>query len=144
MLAVGQGPRSSEIADLHRALGLGSRFRLLGFRTDVPDLLAASDLMVMSSLTEGLPVSIMEAMSQGLPIVATAVGGVPEAVTDGRNGLLVPSGSPEALAEAIGRVAGDDALRERLGRAALEAGKAFDIRDAVAVQQEAYERLVNA
>lgn len=144
MLAVGQGPLSSEIADLHRTLGLGDRFRLLGFRTDVPDLLAASDLMVMSSLTEGLPVSIMEAMSQGLPIVATAVGGVPEAVTDGRNGLLVPSGSPEALADAIGRVAGDDVLRARLGRAALEAGKAFDIRDAVAVQQAAYERLVNA
>lgn len=142
MLAVGQGPLADEINDLHRQLALGDRFQLLGYRTDVRELLATADIFVLSSAHEGLPVSIMEAMSAGLPIVATMVGGVPEAVTDGTTGLLVPAGSPERLADAILRLAADADGRARMGAAGAARSRDFDIRTAVRTQQEAYAELV--
>ena len=84
--AVGQGPLADEVAALHASLGLGDRFLLLGFRRDVHDLMAAADVFTLASAHEGLPVAVMEAFAAGLPVVATAVGGVPQQVTDGRRG----------------------------------------------------------
>lgn len=144
VLAVGQGPLEGEVHELHESLGLGGGVRLLGYRTDVPDLLAASDLFVLASAHEGLPVSIMEAMVAGLPVVATAVGGVPEAVTDGETGVLTPPHDPDALARALVAIARDELLRSRMAEAARERGSAFDIRSAVEVQQRAYAELVRA
>jgi len=141
ILAVGQGPLAEETKALHAELGLGERFKLLGYRTDVGDLLAASDIFVLGSAFEGLPVSIMEAMAAGLPVVATAVGGVPEAVEDGRNGLLVPPRDPIALSEALLTLAHDTALRSTLGASAQQRSHAFDIRTAVRVQESAYDAL---
>jgi glycosyltransferase involved in cell wall biosynthesis len=126
-VAVGQGPLHDEIHARHDALGLGDRFLLLGQRPDAIRVLAACDVFCLASRWEGLPVALMEALVLGLPVVATAVGGVAEAVADGREALLVPPGRPRELADALARVATDESLRAALARAALERGASFDI-----------------
>jgi glycosyltransferase involved in cell wall biosynthesis len=112
--------------------------RILGHRDDVSDLVAAADLFVMPSLSEGMPLALLEAMHAGRAIVASAVGGVPEAARNGSEALLVPPADPEALAQALGRVVTDPALRSRLGAAAL--ARARD-HYAAAAMAAAYERL---
>jgi len=126
-VAVGQGPLHDEIHARHDALGLGDRFLLLGHRPDAVRVLAACDGFCLASRWEGLPVALMEALVLGLPVVATAVGGVAEAVADGREALLVPPGRPRELADALARFATDASLRAALARAAAERGAAFDI-----------------
>ena len=113
----GDGPdRPALEAEIDR-LGLSDHVELLGTRDDVPELLASSDVFVLSSDSEGLPMSVLEAMAAGLPVIASAVGGVPEAVRDGETGALVPPGDSAALARALRRLVADPALRERLGDA---------------------------
>jgi glycosyltransferase involved in cell wall biosynthesis len=90
--------------------------RFLGYRADVADLLVASDVFVLASDWEGLPVSILEAMLCGLPVVATRVSGIPEAVTDGEEGWLVPPRDPARLAAAIGCLLDDPAAAIAMGR----------------------------
>ncbi len=141
LLAVGQGPLEDEVRALHRNSGLGERVRLLGYRTDVPDLLAASDVFVLASAYEGLPVSIMEAMAAGLPVVATAVGGVPEAVVDGETGVLVPPRDADRLSHALVSLARDEPTRHRMAEEARERSRAFDIRTAVREQERVYREL---
>jgi glycosyltransferase involved in cell wall biosynthesis len=119
-LIVGEGDRRGEIAGAIERHDVGDRLVLAGTRRDVADLLAAADVFVLSSIREGLPVSLLEAMAAGAAIVATAVGGIPDAITDGENGLLVPSGSGRLLSEALARCLEDADLRKRLGRAASE------------------------
>jgi glycosyltransferase involved in cell wall biosynthesis len=101
-------------------LGLSGRVLFLGQRLDVPDLLAASDIFVLSSDWEGLPITILEAMASGLPCVATAVGGVPEALTDGVSGVTVEPGNPGALADGIRTLARDSELRAQMAAAARD------------------------
>src|SRR5450759_2215815 len=84
-----------------RALGISAQMHFLGFRLDAPSLIGALDLLVVPSLSEGTPLVILEAMTAGVPVVATAVGGIPAQIRHEREGLLVPSGDPEALAQAI-------------------------------------------
>lgn len=141
IVAVGQGPLEAEVRALHAELSLGDRFVLTGYRADVSDILAASDLFTLGSAFEGLPVSIMEAMAAGLPVVATAVGGVPEAVTEGVTGLLVPPHEDEALARALLELSRDPERRAHMGEQARDRSTGFDIRTAVAVQQDAYVRI---
>ena len=117
VMVVGEGPERPALETEIARLGLGDRVHLLGFRSDVPDLLAASDLFVLPSLFEGLPLSILEAMAAGKPVVATAIGGNDEAVVDGATGLLVPPGDPQALADAIRALLRDPERRRRLGEA---------------------------
>jgi glycosyltransferase involved in cell wall biosynthesis len=100
--------------------GLGPRLRMLGYRDDIPAILAASDIFTLPSHFEGLPMSIIEAMLTGLPIVTTNIRGPREQVVDGVTGLLVPPATVAPLAEALGRLAGNSILRARLG----EAGRA--------------------
>lgn len=140
-IAVGQGPLEGEIAALHEQLGLGDGFQLLGFRRDVTQLMAASDLFTLGSTHEGLPVAIMEAFMAGLPVVSTAVGGVPQQVRHEHEGLLVPPGDPDALADALAKIAADDALRQRLATAAADRATIYDIRTAVAEQERIYGEL---
>ena len=116
-LIAGEGPERPALeAELDR-LGLRGRVELLGHRSDVAALLARADLFVLPSLHEGLPVSVLEAMAAGKPVVATAIGGTDEAVSDGETGLLVRPGDPGRLAAAIRVVLSDPALADRLGRA---------------------------
>jgi glycosyltransferase involved in cell wall biosynthesis len=114
---VGDGALRGDLEVAIHQHGLAGRVELLGARDDVPDILNESDIFVMTSRWEGLPLAIMEAMMTGLPVVATAVGGVPEEVVDGETGLLVPPGEPEALARAVQRFLDDPQLRERAGAA---------------------------
>jgi glycosyltransferase involved in cell wall biosynthesis len=117
---VGEGPdRPALEAEIER-LGIGDRVRLLGERRDVPELLGAADVFVLSSKSEGLPVSLLEAMVAGLPVVASRVGGVAELVEEGETGLLVAPGNPDELSAALERVLGDRELRRRLGAAGRE------------------------
>jgi len=125
---VGEGPLLPEIAGAIRQRGLTERIDLLGNGGDVPGVLASADVFVLSSRSEGFPVSILEAMAAGLPVVATDVGGVAESVIDGETGLLVPPGDPGALASALDRLLADSALRLRLGAAGRErARRHFDL-----------------
>jgi glycosyltransferase involved in cell wall biosynthesis len=119
-LFVGEGPLEDALKVRAERLGVGKNIRFLGFRRDVPELLAASDAFVLPSLSEGLPVSVIEASAAGLPVVATDVGGTGEVVADGETGLLVPPRQPERLAAALGRLAADRAEARRLGEAGRE------------------------
>jgi glycosyltransferase involved in cell wall biosynthesis len=113
----GEGQERAALEAQVRDLGLVDRFRFLGHRADVPDLLAACDLLVLPSLFEGLPLVVLEAMAAGKPVVATAVGGTDEAVVHGESGLLVPAADPAALAAGIRAILGDRAMAHRLGLA---------------------------
>jgi glycosyltransferase involved in cell wall biosynthesis len=112
---VGEGPDRQRLETEIRRLGLERAVLLAGDRSDVADLLAGADVFVLSSTSEGLPLSILEAMAAALPVVASSVGGVPEAVKDGDTGLLVPPRDPVRLAAALERLLADPALRRRLG-----------------------------
>jgi glycosyltransferase involved in cell wall biosynthesis len=102
------------------AAGVASRVRFLGRRDDVPAVIAAADVVALPSLDEGLPLVLLEAMAQGKPVVASAVGGTPELVVDGETGVLVPPGDVDALVDALASVLGDPERARRLG----EAGRA--------------------
>jgi glycosyltransferase involved in cell wall biosynthesis len=119
----GDGPDRAGIEAAIRHDG-GAPVELLGERDDVPELLAAADVFVLPSRSEGMPLSVLEAMAAGVPVVASAVGGVPELVVDGVTGVLVPPGDAAALAAALARLAGDAAERERMGAAARRRAEA--------------------
>jgi glycosyltransferase involved in cell wall biosynthesis len=141
-VAVGQGPLDAEVRERHRQLGLGRRFRLLGQRHDVLRLLTGSDIFVLASRQEGLPVVLMEATSVGLPIVATDVGGVTQVVTDGADGIIVPPGRSDDLADALERLVTDPDLRHRLGDAALVKNSMFDVTNATRKIEDIYVSIV--
>jgi glycosyltransferase involved in cell wall biosynthesis len=109
--------RGEDMAPYFAASGLGARLRRLGYREDVPDILAAADIFVLPSHFEGLPMSVIEAMLCGLPVVATAIRGPREQVVDGETGLLVPPMQVPPLAAALSRLATDAALRAKMGAA---------------------------
>lgn len=115
---VGDGAARPELEALAQSLGLASRVHFLGSRADVARIVAGWDIFVLPSLVEGLPISILEAMAVGVPVVATDVGGVAEVVRDGVTGLLVPAGDSRALAGAIGRLIDEEGLARRLTLAA--------------------------
>jgi glycosyltransferase involved in cell wall biosynthesis len=142
IVAVGQGPQEEETRALHAALGLGDRVILTGRRDDAVAVMAACDAFVMASNNEGLPVAIMEALALGLPVVSTAVGGIPEAITDGTDGILVPARDPEALATALTRIVEDPALRARLAAGAAAAGDRYDIRTTTARLEAIYREVL--
>ncbi|MFO0968199.1 MAG: glycosyltransferase [Gemmataceae bacterium] len=111
----GDGPLRGEMAQAIFVAGLEDRFILAGFHTDVGRYLPHLDLCVLPSYTEGLPVILLEAFAAGVPAVATAVGGTPEVIDDGADGILVPSGAVDALGAGIERLLGDEALRRGMG-----------------------------
>jgi glycosyltransferase involved in cell wall biosynthesis len=118
LLLIGEGPTRARCEKLANELGIRDRVEFLGDRDDVPSLLASSHVFVLASTFEMSPISILEAMRAGLPVIASNSGGACEAVVDGESGLLVPSGSVEALEQALTRVLDDGELRIRLGRQA--------------------------
>ena len=116
-LLIGDGPERPELEARVRDAGLANNVRFLGRRSDIPELLACCDLSVLPSEAEGFPNALLESMSAGLPVVATAVGGSKEIIENGRNGMLVPPGSSEKLAEAVLLLLEDSRLAKRLARA---------------------------
>lgn len=120
VLVVGDGPQRDRLSKLAEKLGVADRLHLAGFRTDIPQCLAAMDVFVLPSLFEGLPISILEAMASGLPVVATSVDGVPEAVVDGVTGLLIRPGHPRRLAESVLELLEDPARASAMGAAGRE------------------------
>jgi L-malate glycosyltransferase len=117
LVIVGEGPLRSRLEARARTLGLGGRCVFAGFRTDVDRLVATFSLMCLTSAVEGLGTSLLDAMCFARPIVATATGGIPEVVRDGKTGLLVPVGHPSALAVALVDLLLDPDRREAMGRA---------------------------
>jgi sugar transferase (PEP-CTERM/EpsH1 system associated) len=117
LVIVGDGPLRQRLELVVRDEGLNDLVWLAGDRDDVPELLRTMDLFVLPSLGEGISNTILEAMSSGLPIIATRVGGNPELVDEDVNGMLVPAADPQALAQAIGLYTGDEALMRRHGEA---------------------------
>lgn len=110
----GGGPLLNDLKAEADAYGLGERFRLLGFRTDIENLLLAADIFVLPSLKEGTSIAILEAMSAGVPVIATATGGNPELVIDGETGLLVQPCDANHLAEAILKIISTPQLKDLL------------------------------
>ena len=142
LLLVGEGPRHRQLRKLAGELGLGDWVHFLGQRNDVPAILADSDVKVLSSRWEGLPGAIMEAMASKLPVVATKVGGVPELIVHGHNGLLVESEDPGAFAQALRVILADGALRKQMGQAGYERIIAdFQLDDKVAELENVYDQL---
>jgi glycosyltransferase involved in cell wall biosynthesis len=135
----GDGPCKSELQQLVADAGLHANVTFLGAINDVPSLLATARMSVLSSVSEGVPLTLLEAMARGLPVVATRVGGIPEVVTDGDNGFLVPPRDPAALAHAILRVQTDDELARKFGRAGRRCvEERFDVRRMVARYEALY------
>lgn len=116
LVIAGEGQERAALEALSGELGLGDSVQWLGYRDDLDPMYGEMDVLLLPSRSEGLPNVILEGMAHGIPVVATAVGGVPEVVTDGGNGFLVPSGDVDGLARSVTRLLDDEALRLHLGR----------------------------
>jgi glycosyltransferase involved in cell wall biosynthesis len=142
LIVVGEGPEREPLEMLVRDLGLNDAVRFLGARNDARAWLAGCDVYVNSSISEGVSLTILEAMAAALPVVATRVGGTPEVVPEGCGRLIAPR-SPEALAGALLELSNDAALRDRLGRDARRRVEAtFSLDRMVTEYREVYSALV--
>lgn len=117
LVVVGDGPLRGEIEEQIARAGAGEFIRMLGLRRDVGRILAVADAFLLTSISEGIPLTVIEAMAAGLPVVSTAVGGVPEVIVEGETGLLSPAGDDQALAQALLALSADGELRARMGEA---------------------------
>jgi glycosyltransferase involved in cell wall biosynthesis len=145
-VVVGDGREAHEevLRALIPELGIEREMSLAGRRSDIPDVIRAFDVAVLPSKREGSPLAMLEYMAAGAPIVATSVGGVPELITDGESGLLVPPDDPAALADAIDRLLGDRELAQRLGRAAKARQRAqYDLDVVVHRLEQMYVELLS-
>jgi len=140
MVVAGEGEQREFLTSLALKLGVAEQVKFLGVRNDVPDLLAAADSVLMPSLTEGFPRTAIEAMAAAKPVIATNVGGTPEAVIDGETGILVAPQDVEALAKAIVTLASDSDLQVRLGKAGRDrAVKNYSVEKYVSRLDEMYK-----
>lgn len=141
LLLAGDGTMRPAAEQRVRELGIADRVAFLGVRNDVPDLLAACDVFVLASDWEGSPVAVIEAMASGLPVVATAVGGVPELVENGVTGFLAPAGDTASLAAALARLANDAPSRRQMAECARRRAARFSIRGMIDAYSELFERV---
>jgi glycosyltransferase involved in cell wall biosynthesis len=116
----GDGPLRQQLSDEIGASGLDDHVKLLGERDDIAQLMAAADIFILPSRSEGLPIAILEAMGAGRAVIATRTGGIDDVLEDGSNGLLVPADDPVELARAISRFIDDPAARSKMGEAARQ------------------------
>lgn len=137
IVLVGDGHERTALEEQARRIGVADRVHFLGVRMDIPDLLGAFDLYALPSRWEGLPMAVLEAMAAGLPVVASAVGGLPTAIRHGREGVLVPPEDATALAGALEQVLADPELRSRMGRAARDRYRANFTLEVMARRYEA-------
>lgn len=141
-LITGDGPGESALRDQARALGIADRVVFAGFRRDIPLILAGLDVFVISSLSEGLPLVLLEAMAAGRPAVCTAVGGIPEVVAAGENGMLVPVHDTAGLAAKVLAILQDQELARSLGaRAKATVEERFSAAAQAAAMDELYREV---
>ena len=142
-MVVGQGPELDNLRRLASELGLARVVRFAGLRPQVPSFHFLFDVSVLSSVSEGFPNTLVEAMAAGRPIVATDVGGVRDAVRDRENGLLVPPRAPDAFADALRTLLRDAGLRQRMGAAGAARARAeFHAEHVVGSLEHLYDRLL--
>jgi glycosyltransferase involved in cell wall biosynthesis len=142
VLVAGDGDLMGELRAQAATLGIAERVVFAGHRTDVPDILGALDVFCISSLYEGTPLALFEAMASGKAIVSTSVDGCREVLEDGVTGVLVTPADAAALADGLDRVVADASLRAALGRQALAASRRYDVRTCVDEMQAFYEDLL--
>jgi glycosyltransferase involved in cell wall biosynthesis len=143
LMFVGAGKTMEAARQLAEREGVADRVLFVGRRHDVADLLRASDVFVLNSFSEGMSNALLEALAAGLACVATDVGGNPELVHPGDNGLLVPPGRPEPLAHALRRLLADGALRGRMGRRSRERAESeYGLDAMVRKTEEVYEAVL--
>ena len=120
LVLAGDGQLRATLERQAQELGMANRVQFLGVRGDVPNLLRAADMFALTSVSEGASITVLEAMASGVPSVVTNVGGNPELVRDGQDGLLVPRGDQRAAAAALQQLLRDPALTARLGASARQ------------------------
>jgi len=141
-ILVGDGKLRKDVENKAEALGLGDRFKLLGWRRDIPEILAATDVFVLTSLWEGLPRVLAEAMVVGVPIVATRVDGTPEAVVDGVNGFLAEPRDTRDIKEKVLYLMDNPEKAKELGEQGRTMVEEFDIWKMVEKQEDLYQELL--
>jgi glycosyltransferase involved in cell wall biosynthesis len=142
LVLAGQGVLRAALEMRVNDLGLTNRVYFLGLRCDIPDVLGAADIFALSSNYEGNPLSVIEAMAAGLPVVSTAVGGVPELVQNGKEGFIVPPGRVDEFSEAMMTLLNDSGLRRAMGAAAAaRARENFDVSAMVRAYEELYDQM---
>jgi glycosyltransferase involved in cell wall biosynthesis len=143
LLVVGDGEQRGKIESIIAELGLAHRVRMLGTRRDVAQLLAAADIFLLSSISEGVPLTLLEAMAAGLPCVSTAVGGTPEVILDGQTGLLARAGDPADVAQKLRTLIDNAELRHSLGAAGrLRSQECFSDADMHLAYRKIYRQLL--
>jgi glycosyltransferase involved in cell wall biosynthesis len=141
-LLVGEGPLRPMVEALVREHALGDALRLAGFRQDADALIAAADVFVLSSAEEGLGTVLLDALAAGTPVAATAGGGIPEIIEDGRSGLLVAPHDARALGTAIARIVGDASLAQTLAAGGREKVLRFSVAETARRTLEVYRTVL--
>lgn len=130
ILIIGEGPQRKELEDLAKKANIGNNVIFAGFQSEIEKWLSAMDIFVLPSLTEGTPMSLLEAMAYGMPVVASAVGGVPQVIDSEKNGILVPPGKPQDIKDAIRLLYLNENLRKSFSREARQKIKSkYNIED---------------
>ncbi len=144
LVLVGEGDLREQLEEQAKDLGLLGKVHFLGLRSDIPDVLNAMDIFVLSSDWEGNPLSVMEAMASGLPVVSTAVGGVPDLLANGKEGFLQPPGDVQGLAKSMAFLLNSAEARQSMGAAAARRTKEnFDVSRMVQSYERLYEDLMD-
>jgi glycosyltransferase involved in cell wall biosynthesis len=143
MIVAGDGSLREPLTRAVSGAALDARVRLLGWRRDVPAILAAADVLYLPSFVEGLPLTLIEAACMGIPTVASNSKGCREVIVDGETGLLVPPGDADAAARALAEVLGSPERARRLGEAAARRGRElYDVRAMALAVERVYEELL--
>jgi L-malate glycosyltransferase len=145
LVLAGDGPERAKVEELIAELGIARQVRMLGLRKDVARLVQAADLFLLTSISEGIPLTVIEAMAAKLPVVATQVGGMAEVVEHGVSGLLAPSGDDARLAACVLRLVHDAQMRREMGEQGQQRARTlFSESDMQARYVECYEAMVTA
>lgn len=145
LLIVGDGDERRCIENTIEELSLTDHVRVAGSRSDVSSLLAASDVFLLTSISEGIPLTIIEAMAAGLPVVSTAVGGIPEMIDDGRTGFLAEAGDHSSLAASLGHLYQSPMLRQIIARAGRDtAQRQFSLQGMLNGYTQLYQEVIDA
>ena len=139
LVICGQGPDHEALVQLAESLGVANRLHLLGYRSDIAEIIAASDAFVFPSLQEGLPVAVMEAMACGLPVVASKIRGIdPDLIVDHESGLVLPETTPENIGHAVKELMSDPELGKWLAATAVNSIQKFGLEDVLAQESKVY------